>query len=58
LQINLLAEKEITKVLQLLQRMSREMHIEESVTDQEIRELSKDTEVKDVARDLQENLTE
>jgi uncharacterized membrane protein len=58
LQINLLAEKEITKVLQLLQRMSREMHIEESVTDQEIRELSKDTEVKDEARDLQDNLTE
>lgn len=37
LQINLLAEKEITKVLQLLQRMSREMGIEHSVTDQETR---------------------
>jgi uncharacterized membrane protein len=58
LQINLLAEKEVTKVLQLLQRMSREMGIELSVTDQEMRELSKDTEVEDVARDLQVNLTD
>ena len=56
LQINLLAEKEITKVIQLLQRMSRQMGIEQQVTDRETRELSKDTEVKDVARDLQENL--
>lgn len=58
LQINLLAEKETTKVLQLLQRMSREMGIEHSVTDQETKELSKDTEVEDVARDLKENLAE
>jgi uncharacterized membrane protein len=58
LQINLLAEKETTKVLQLLQRMSREMGIEQSVTDREAKELSKDTEVEDVARDLKENLTE
>jgi uncharacterized membrane protein len=58
LQINLLAEKETTKVIQLLQRMSREMGIEHSVTDQETKELSKDTEVEDVARDLKENLTE
>jgi len=56
LQISLLAEKEATKVIQLLQRMSRQMGIEDAVTDKEARELSKDTEVKDVARDLQENL--
>jgi uncharacterized membrane protein len=56
LQINLLAEKEITKVIQLLQRMSRQMGIEQQVTDRETRELSKDTAVEDVARDLQENL--
>jgi uncharacterized membrane protein len=58
LQINLLAEKETTKVIQLLQRMSRELGIEHSVTDREAKELSKDTEVKDVARDLKENLTQ
>jgi uncharacterized membrane protein len=56
LQINLLAEKESTKVLQLLQRMSREMGIEQLVTDRETKELSKDTEIEDVARDLKENL--
>lgn len=56
LQINLLAEREITKVIQLLHRMSRQMGIEQLVTDQEARELSKDTEVEDVARDLKENL--
>jgi uncharacterized membrane protein len=58
LQISLLAEKEATKVLQCLQRMSRQMGIEEMVTDREARQLSKDTEVEDVARDLQENLKE
>ena len=41
LQISLLAEKEATKVLQLLQRMSRQMSIEEIVSDREARELSK-----------------
>ena len=58
LQINLLAEKEITKVIQLLQRMSKEMGIEQLVTDRETKELSKDTEVEDVARDLKENLAQ
>jgi uncharacterized membrane protein len=56
LQINLLAEKEITKVIQLLQRMSQQMGIEQEITDRETRELGKDTELEDVARDLQENL--
>ena len=56
LQISLLAEKEATKVIQLLQRMSRQMGIEDAVADKESRELSKDTEVEDVVRDLQENL--
>jgi uncharacterized membrane protein len=56
LQINLLAEKEITKVIQLLQRMSKQMGIEELVTDPEAREFSKDTAVEDVAHDLRENL--
>jgi uncharacterized membrane protein len=56
LQINLLAEKETTKIIQLLQRMSRQMGIEEQVTDRESRELSKDTEVADLAHDLRKNL--
>jgi len=56
LQINLLAEKEATKVIQLLQRISRQMGIEEKVSDRESQELGKDTEVEDLARDLQRNV--
>jgi uncharacterized membrane protein len=56
LQISLLAEKEATKIIQVLQRIGRQMGIEELITDQETRELSKDTEVEEVARELQQNL--
>jgi uncharacterized membrane protein len=56
LQINLLAEKEVTKAIQLLQGMSRKMGIEEDITDAETKELSKDTEVEGLARELRENL--
>jgi uncharacterized membrane protein len=56
LQINLLAEKEVTKVIQLLHRMSSHLGIEEEVTDPEARELGKNTEVEDVARDLHPHL--
>jgi uncharacterized membrane protein len=55
LQINLLAEREATKVIQLLQRISKHLGIEETVTDVKTRELGKDTEVEDVARDLRKN---
>jgi uncharacterized membrane protein len=58
LQINLLAEKEATKVIQLLQRISRHLGMEEQITDRELRELGKDTEVEDLARDLRKNLNE
>jgi uncharacterized membrane protein len=56
LQINLLAEKEATKVIQLLQRMSDHLGIKDQIMDPEVHELSKDTQVEDVAHDLQENL--
>jgi hypothetical protein len=36
--------------------MSRQMGIEEQVADRESRELSKDTEVEDLAHDLRRNL--
>jgi uncharacterized membrane protein len=52
LQINLLAEKEATKVIQLLHRMSRHMGIEEDVSDAETKELGEDTAVDELARDL------
>jgi uncharacterized membrane protein len=58
LQINLLAEREATKVIQLLQRISGHLGIEEQVTDRETRELGRDTEVEDLAHDLRKNLNE
>lgn len=56
LQINLLAEKEATKAIQLLQRMSRHLGIEDKTLDPEVRELSKDTAVEGLARELRDNL--
>jgi uncharacterized membrane protein len=56
LQINLLAEKEATKAIQLLQRMSRHLGIEDKTLDPEVRELSKDTAVERLARELRDNL--
>jgi uncharacterized membrane protein len=56
LQINLLSEKEITKVIQMLGRMSKQMGIEAEVTDSETRELSENTSIETIARDLRANL--
>lgn len=56
LQINLLAEKEATKIIQLLQRMSRHMGLDEPSGDAETRELAKDTAVESLARGLRESL--
>ena len=58
LQINLLAEREATKVIQLLQRIGGHLGIEEDMTDRELEELGKHTKVEDLARDLRRNLDE
>ena len=58
LQINLLSEKEITKVIQMLERMSRQMGIEGAVTDPQSKQLAQDTSIESIARDLQDNLAE
>jgi uncharacterized membrane protein len=55
LQINLLSEKEVTKVLQVLQRISRHLGIEEAV-DAEAEELAKETEVDSLGRHLRATL--
>jgi uncharacterized membrane protein len=57
LQVNLLTEKEVTKVIQLLQRISAHMGIEEQV-DFETRELGEVTAVGDLARELEQKLPE
>ena len=56
LQINLLAEKEVTKVIQLLQGLSRHMGMDETLADAETKELAKDTAVESLARGLRESL--
>ena len=58
LQINLLTEKEVTKVIQLVHAMSKHLGIEEHVTDVEIRQLGEETEVEDIARDIRKNFDE
>ena len=58
LQINLLSEQEATKIIQMLARMSRQMGIEDAVTDTESRALSGDTSIAGIARDLREGMAE
>ncbi len=58
LQINLLTEKEVTKIIQLLQTMNKHLGISEHHTDAETRQLGKDTAVEDLARDVRENFSE
>jgi uncharacterized membrane protein len=56
LQINLLAEREMTFVLQMLQRMSKRMGVPPS--SEEIKELAEETSVEAVADELQKSLPE
>ena len=56
LQINLLAEKEMTKSRQMLQSICHGLGVEE--VDSEVLELSKDTVVKNLAQDIRTNLKE
>ena len=56
LQVNLLAEKEVTKVIQMLERISRQLGIECEVVDPEARELGEITAVGGLARKLEEKL--
>ena len=56
LQIDLLAEKENTKVLQLLQQVCHHLGLKEPATDREVEELSQHTAVEKLARELKERL--
>jgi uncharacterized membrane protein len=58
LQIDLLAEKEITKMLQMQRMLCDHFGLDEAVKDSEIKELSQDTAVEELARDLSEKLPE
>jgi uncharacterized membrane protein len=56
LQINLLAEREVTKILQLQRLMCERLRIEEALRDPEAAELSHVTAVDNIARQLDERL--
>jgi uncharacterized membrane protein len=58
LQVALLAEKEITKVLQGQRQISEHLGIKEVTSDPETRELSEHTAVDSLARELQRKLPE
>lgn len=56
LQVDLLAEKEITKILQLNRLLCEHFGIREAERDREIRELSRDTAVERLARELKKKI--
>lgn len=56
LQIDLLAEKEVTKTLQLLRVICRKLDIPEAELDAELREMANTTSVDSLAEDIQSNL--
>lgn len=58
LQVNLLSEREATKIIQMLERLSQQLGIEEAVTDPESRDLSGDTSIETIARDLRQGLAD
>ncbi len=56
LQINLLSEKEVTKVIQMLERISARLGAAEEVVDAEARELGEVTAVDELAHELHAKL--
>lgn len=56
LQINLLTEKEVTKILQLQRLICRRLDINEAEADQEVAELSNATAVDCLAHELEEKM--
>jgi uncharacterized membrane protein len=56
LQVSLLAEQEVTKVIQMLERISVALKIEQQVVDQEARELGQHTAVGEIAQHLHDRL--
>ena len=58
LQINLLTEKEVTKVIQMLERIAEHLKIERQTVDAETRELGEVTAVNELAKELKQALPE
>jgi uncharacterized membrane protein len=58
LQINLLAEKEVTTMLQLQQRLMSHLGVTEPVQDPEVQQLAEETAVENLATELRQKLPE
>ena len=58
MRVSLLSEQEVTKVIQVLERISRELGIERGVVDAEAREFGQRTAIQDLARRLRDRLPE
>jgi uncharacterized membrane protein len=56
LQVDLLAEKEITKVLQMVRTICGQMGLQNIMADQEIRELSQTTSIESISQTLEDRL--
>ena len=56
LQVNLLAEKEVTKILQMQRLICRRLRIDEADSDSEVAELSRVTAVANLAHELEKKL--
>jgi uncharacterized membrane protein len=58
LQVDLLAEKEITKVLQMVRAICGHMGLQNIMADKEIRELSQNTSIESLSQTLEDRLPE
>ena len=56
LQVDLLAEKEITKVLQMVRAICERMGLQNIMADREIRELSQNTSIESLSQTLEDRL--
>ena len=56
LQLSLLAEQESTKTLQLVQAIAERLGLHEHAHDEQVQELSRDTEIEKLSTDIQDNL--
>jgi uncharacterized membrane protein len=58
LQVDLLAEKEMTKVLQMVRAICERMGLQNIMADKEIGELSENTSIESLSRTLKDRLPE
>jgi uncharacterized membrane protein len=58
LQVDLLAEQELTTILHMLHALCVKQHVHVDVPDDRVRQLLKDTDIRDVARTLSDRLPE